>query len=84
MRTTINISDALLAELKARASAEKKTFRQTLESVLQKGLASPSPTKCIKIETSPVGVKVPYQAQSMNQLYDQLETDSFVSKVAAP
>lgn len=74
MRTTLNISDALLSELKQKACKENRTFRETLEETIHRGLASPSRTQSVTIQPAPVGVKLPYQHLSMNQLYVQLES----------
>lgn len=75
MRTTININDALLKELRHKASKENRTFRQTLEETLHRGLSSEASPSPIRILTAPVGVKAPYAQLSMNQLYDQLESE---------
>jgi len=73
MRTTITISDALLDELKRRATAEKQPLRKTLETVLQRGLSMLPSIAPVQIEPAAIGVKAPYQHLSMNQLYNQLE-----------
>jgi hypothetical protein len=81
MRTTIDISDALLRDLRAVAEARKTPLRKVVEDLLQRGLSAEPATGNVTIETHPVGVKAAYHGMSMNQLYDQLETDSF-QKVA--
>lgn len=76
MRTTINISDALLAELRRKAAESRRPFRQIVEETLQLGLAaSPESRRLVRLPTYPVGVKAAYRGVSMNQLYDQLETE---------
>ena len=79
MRTTIDISDATLAELRRRAKANNQSFRETVEATLQSGLASraeaPSVSKDIQLKTFKVGIKPAYRGVSMNQLYDQLESE---------
>lgn len=77
MRTTIHINNATLAELRKRASATGKPFRQTVEETLQIGLAHSSlpPAGDIQLKTFPVGIKPAYRGTSLNQLYDQLESD---------
>lgn len=85
MRTTLNISDALLSDLKARAAEQKKPFRQIVEETLQRGLAAsvtPSPD-AIRLPTYPVGIKKAYQGMSMNQIYDQIEAED-IRKVSEP
>lgn len=85
MRTTINISDALLSDLKARAAERKKPFRQILEETLQRGLAaSEAPASWeLEIQAYPVGIKKAYHGMSMNQIYDQIEAED-IRKVSEP
>ncbi|MEO6507230.1 MAG: type II toxin-antitoxin system VapB family antitoxin [Chthoniobacterales bacterium] len=45
MRTTININDALLDEVRRRAGAAGRPFRQVLEEIIALGLASSMRTK---------------------------------------
>ena len=82
MRTTIDINDALLAELRQRAAESGRPFRKVLEETLQIGLAGNSKaTRKPKLVTYPVGIKPAYRGVSMNQLYDQFEAESHL-KVA--
>lgn len=79
MRTTIDISDALLRELRNQAASSNRPFRAIVEETLQRGLANLSgalPKRKIKITPHPVGIKAPYRAMSMNQLYDELESNA--------
>lgn len=77
MRTTININDAILEELRRRASDEGRPFRQVMEETLQYGLAvQPQPATQKSIPCHPVGCRTPYPGLSYNQLYDQLEAES--------
>jgi len=79
MRTTIDISDATLAELRRRARANNQSFRQTVEATLQSGLASqptaPRSARKLELNTFNVGMKKAYRGVSLNQIYDQLEAD---------
>ena len=43
MRTTIDINDALLQAVKARAAREHKTLKETFEQALRAFLANPAP-----------------------------------------
>lgn len=84
MRTTINISDALLSELRRKAAESRRPFRHVLEETLQRGLAAtPESRKPVRVPTYPVGVKSAYRGVSMNQLYDQLEAEDHL-RVAEP
>lgn len=79
MRTTLNINDGLLQELRERSRDEKLPMTQLVERTLRRGLASGSTTDPAyqpKIFTYEVGIKPAYQGMSMNQLYDQLESES--------
>ena len=83
MRTTIDINDAILSELKKRAKQSDQSFRTVVDSVLQRGLSaftSPERKKIIKIETSPVGINPALRGLSMNQLYDQIEAEAGAQK----
>ena len=42
MRTTIEVNDALLRAVKARATSERRTLKETFEQALREFLAGPS------------------------------------------
>lgn len=78
MRTTINISDGILSELREIARKRRRPFREIVEETLQKGLGTTAPSmesKPVRIKTHRVGVKPAYQGLSLNQLYDQIEAE---------
>jgi hypothetical protein len=76
MRTTLNISDAILAELRSLAAESNRPLREVLEETLQRGLAATgNRKKRVKIQPVRAGIKPAYQGMSMNQLYDQLEAE---------
>ena len=76
MRTTINISDGILAEVRELARQRMRPFREVLEEVLQRGLSvGEIPRKRVRLRTHRVGIKPAYRGQSMNQLYDQIEAE---------
>jgi hypothetical protein len=80
MRTTINISDALLAELKARASERGRTFREILEETLRLGLAAAKGGRSqFRVKSHPLGLKRGFHGVSLNQLYDQIEAEDALS-----
>jgi plasmid stability protein len=77
MRTTLNISDALLAELRSRANETGRPMNATIEEVLQRGLSAEAlQQKPRELRTFRIGVKPAYLGMSMNQIYDQLEAES--------
>jgi hypothetical protein len=78
MRTTVNINDALLAELKARAADSGRTFREVLEETLRLGLAGGKGSagkSRFRVRPHPLGLKPGFHGVSLNQLYDQLEAE---------
>ena len=78
MRTTIDISDAILAELRKRAAESGRSFRKVVEQALQIGLAGQHGSELSskpKLKTYPVGIKSAYRGVSMNQLHDQIEAE---------
>lgn len=78
MRTTIDISDALLKELRELAESSGRPFRKVVEEVLGLGLArvaSPNPGRRFRVKPHPLGLKPGFHGVSLNQLYDQLEAE---------
>lgn len=76
MRTTLDISDATLAELRSKAEAEGRPFKAVVEETLQVGLSARrvAPRRFKVMPLNP-GIKPAYRGLSMNQLYDQLEAE---------
>jgi hypothetical protein len=69
MRTTLNISDALLEELREQSQRTGRTLRQVTEDALRRGLSSQdAPARKVRITPFRVGVKPAYRGMSMNQL----------------
>lgn len=84
MRTTINISDALLEELRERSRSLGRPLRQVAEDALRRGLSSEEPpAREVRIKPFRLGLKPAYRGMSLNQLYDQLEAES-VTRDDAP
>ena len=74
----MNISDALLDEIRARAASTGNTFRQTLEETIKVGLAQQGAsrsTKRFRVRAHDLQVKPGFRNQSFNQLYDLLEAE---------
>ena len=79
MRTTLNISDALLEALRERSRQEKRPMTAVVDDVIRRGLAvRPAPAEPVRIPTFNVGIKPAYRGMSLNQLYDQLEAEDSV------
>jgi hypothetical protein len=78
MRTTLDINDALLKQIRSRAGATQMPVKRVLEEVLLLGLGQleKTPTaKKYKVKSYALGLKPAFRGQSMNQLYDQLEAE---------
>jgi hypothetical protein len=77
VRTTIDISDGILSELRERARQRKRPFREIVEETIQRGLGAvpPSSGADVRIQTHRVGIKPAYRGLSLNQLYDQIEAE---------
>ncbi len=72
----MDINDVTLAELRERARAEGRPFKLVVEEVLQIGLAAPRPgRRRFRVKPLDPGIKAPYRALSLNQLYDQIEAE---------
>ena len=78
MRTTVDINDALLRELRERSRLQDRSFRDLLEHTLRVGLAQmDKPDEHARFRVSPhaLGIKPGFRGMSMNQLYDQIEAE---------
>jgi len=76
MRTTIDINDALLKELRSIAARDQRPFRAVLEETLQRGLAGSKRRRSpVRIKPLALGLRPAVEVISLNQVYDQLEVD---------
>lgn len=78
MRTTLNINDALLKELRDRAEKTGRPFRSVVEETLAAGLArrdTPGPRKKYRVRPHALNLKPGFRNMSLNQVYDQLEAE---------
>jgi hypothetical protein len=83
MRTTLNISDALLRELRKQAAATSRPFREVVEETIALGLAqrsSPRRRRPFTVRPHALGVKPGFRNLSSNQLYDQIEAEALLKK----
>jgi hypothetical protein len=83
MRTTLSINDALLRELRRRANATGRPFREVVEETLARGLAAadkPARARAFRVRPHALGLKPGFRGVSLNQLYDQLEAESSARK----
>ena len=78
MRTTVDIHDATLAELRQLADRNGRSLRAVLEETLRLGLvqqSKPSPSPQVTIRPHALHVKPGFAKMSFNQLYDQVEAE---------
>ncbi len=79
MRTTLDINDALLKELRKKAARAGRPFRSVVEETIALGLArqtDPAATgKTFRVKAHPLHIKPGFREHSFNQLYDQLEAE---------
>lgn len=83
MRTTLGINDALLRELRRRAAATGRPFREVVEETLARGLAAgdkPGRSRAFRVRTHALRLKPGLRGVSLNQLYDQIEAESAARK----
>lgn len=88
MRTTLNLDDDLAAALKKLAHDRGKTFKSVVNQTLRNGLttgATPLPeTPRYLVESAPRGFLPGIDPLKLNQLVDDLETESFLAKRHGP
>jgi len=78
VRTTVDINDALLRDLRECAAREGRPFRQVLEQTIAMGLArrqKPRAARRFRVKPHRLGLRPGFQAVSLNQLYDQFEAE---------
>lgn len=78
MRTTLNIADALLKELRERAAASGRPFRQVLEEAIAAGLAQRAGLRSrpkYRVKPHALRLKPGFRNLSLNQVFDQPEAE---------
>jgi hypothetical protein len=79
MRTTLNINDALLLELRKKAAQAGRPFRSVVEETIALGLArqtsNAASRKIFRVKAHPLNIKPGFRGISFNQLYDQIEAE---------
>ena len=81
MRTTIDINDALLAEVRELSAREGRPYREVINRVIGLGLGAGEKVergvgdRAVRIKPHPLEMKPGFAGQSLNQLYDQLEAE---------
>jgi len=80
MRTTITIDDRLARRLQDEMRARGTSFRQTLESVLARGLESKpqgAKEKFFRVQARPMGLKAGIDPARLQDLETDWEVDRF-------
>lgn len=78
VRTTLNIADALLKELREQAAATGRPFREVLEETIAAGLAqrrNPATSRRYRVQPHALHLKPGFRNLSLNQVFDQLEAE---------
>ena len=78
MRTTVNISDDIVRDLREQSALSGRSFREVMEESLALGLArlpKPARRQEFRVQPHPLGLKAEFQEMSLNQLYDQVEAE---------
>lgn len=79
VRTTVNLSDALLKDLRRKAAATGRPFRQVLEKALAVGLAHPATPRTARryrVRPHALHLKEAFRKLSLNHVFDQLEAET--------
>ncbi len=83
MRTTVDIDDALLAELREAAGRRRVPFKRVLDETLRLGWVRQNEAgkaSRFVVKSHPLGLKKSYRSVSLNKLYDQMETEAARTK----
>lgn len=78
MRTTVNINDALLRDLRQQAAAAGRPFREVLEEAIAVGLARQATARTARryrVRPHALHLKEAYRKLSLNQVFDQLDAE---------
>ena len=78
MRTTLDINDALLKELRARSAETGLPFRRVVEEAITAGLTHQSPRAprpAYRVRPHALRLKAGFRNLSLNQVYDQVEAE---------
>jgi hypothetical protein len=79
MRTTVNINDTALRELKDLSQRSGRSFRATLDQVLAVGIAhsrADAPQSRVRIKPFRLGLHPSLRDASLNQTYDRIEAET--------
>ena len=83
MRTTLTLDPDLAKKLKGLANRQGQSFKQTLNDVVRRGLATPArPSTGARYMVAPHrgGFRAGVDPGKLNQLVDQLEVEDFITK----
>lgn len=83
MRTTVTLEPDVAAKLKALAHRTRRSFKETLDAVLRRGLAAQERSaeqRPFVVEPHAGGFVAGVDPARLNQLADQLEAEDFARK----
>jgi hypothetical protein len=78
VRTTLNIDDALLKELRQQAADTGRPFREVLDETIAAGLArrkNATTARRYRVQPYALHLKPGFRNLSLNQVFDQLEAE---------
>lgn len=83
MRTTLTLDDDVAAFLKEQCRLHNKPFKQMVNEVLRRGMTpvtGGAEVPEFRVVPNPSGLLPGIDPQKLNQLYDQLEIEAFVTR----
>jgi hypothetical protein len=83
MRTTLTIDDDLAAQIEELRGRKGLSFKKTVNLLLQDGLsqqAKPMQVKPYRTKTYPMGLRPGIDPTKLNQLMDELESETFLER----
>jgi len=83
MRTTVTLDRDVERLLKDEMHRSRKSFKQTLNSALRRGLDTkeqPTKRKKIVIHSKAMGVRPEFEGMSLNRILDELDAQEFLEK----
>ena len=87
MRTTLTLDDDLARRLKQRARREERPFRDVVNEVIRKGLATQviaEPSEPYRVATFRSGLRAGVDPLKLNQLVDELDVAERAPRAARP
>jgi hypothetical protein len=81
MRTTVTLDPDVERLLKANMQRHRKSFKQTLNEAIRRGLLAETKSvmrKSFKVKARPMGLRVGIDPTKLNQLAEKMEIESYI------